>query len=132
MFYKLIGTTDPNDDTQLGNNVPRDPPPTDPILPQNHPPNNPLPPQNPHWLEDLIIKNLFKLRVLQTTYNTIPALAPMLSMLNTIVDNIEILTNEQNATLHWHDQIHAMFDEVVALNITKDDIVSLFVDPKNR
>ena len=55
----------------------------------------------------------------------------MLSTLNTIVDNIEILTNEQNVALHWHDQMHVMFDdgldydEVVALNITKDDIVSL-------
>ena len=36
----------------------------------------------------------------------------------------------------WHESMHAMFDdgldydEVVAVNITKDDIVSLFVDPK--
>ena len=60
----------------------------------------------------------------------------MLSMLNPIVGNIETLTNEQNAALCWHDEMHAIFydgldyDEVVAFNITKDDIVSLFVDPK--
>ena len=66
----------------------------------------------------------------------IPTLAPMLSMLNTIVDNIETLTNEQNAALQLHEKMHAMFedgldyDEVASLNITKVDIVSLFVDPK--
>ena len=60
----------------------------------------------------------------------------MLSSLNTIVDNIETLTNEQNVSLHWCEQMHAMFDdgldydEVAALNITKDDMISLFVDPK--
>ena len=60
----------------------------------------------------------------------------MLSMLNTIVDNIETLTIEQNVALHWHDEMHVIYDdgldydEVSALNITKDDIVSLFVDPK--
>ena len=60
----------------------------------------------------------------------------MSSMLNTIVDNIETLTNEQNVALHWHDEMHAMFDdgldydEVAALNISKDDLVSLFANPK--
>ena len=60
----------------------------------------------------------------------------MLSTLNTIVDNIEALTNEHNATLHWREEMHAMFDdgldydEVATLNITKDDIVNLFVYPK--
>ena len=60
----------------------------------------------------------------------------MLSKLNTIVDNIETLTNEQNVSLHWHEKMHTMFDdvlnydEVYALNITKDDIVNLFVIPK--
>ena len=43
---------------------------------------------------------------------------------------------EKNVARCWPDQMHAMFDdgldydEVVALNITKDDLVSLFVDPK--
>ena len=52
------------------------------------------------------------------------------------MDNIETLTNEQNVSLHWHDQMHSMFDdgldydEVVALNIAKDDIVSLLMDLK--
>ena len=60
----------------------------------------------------------------------------MLSTLNTIVDNIETLTNEQNAALHWRDEMHEMFDdgldydEVVVLNITKEDLASLFVNPK--
>ena len=60
----------------------------------------------------------------------------MLSMLNTIVDNIQTLANEKNVALHWHEKMHAMFDdgldynEVVALNITKNGIVCLFVDPK--
>ena len=60
----------------------------------------------------------------------------MLSMLNTIVGNIERLTNEQNVTLRWHEEMHAIFDdgldydEVVALNISKDDLVSLFANPK--
>ena len=73
----------------------------------------------------MIFENLPKLRALQTTYNTVPTLAPMLSMLNTIVGNIETLTNEQNATLFWRDEMHTIFydgldyDEVVALNITK-------------
>ena len=63
-------------------------------------------------------------------------MAPKLSMLNTIVDNIETLTNQQNSTLHWRDEMHEMFDdsldydEVVALNITKDDLVSLFANLK--
>ena len=57
-------------------------------------------------------------------------------MLNTIVDNIETLTNHQNVALHWRDEMHKMFDdcldydEVAALNITKDDLASLFVSPK--
>ena len=94
-------------------------------------------PQNPPRIEDLIFENLTELRTLRTTYNIVPALAPMLSMLNTIVDNIETLTNEQNGTLHWCEQMHAMFDdgldydEVAALNISKDDLVNLFADPKN-
>ena len=60
----------------------------------------------------------------------------MLSTLNTIVGNIETLTNEHNATLHWHDEMHAIFDdgldydEIAALNISKDDLVSLFANPK--
>ena len=60
----------------------------------------------------------------------------MSSTLNTIVHNIETLTNEHNIALHWHEEMHAIFDdgfdydEVATLNITKDDIVSLFVDPK--
>ena len=60
----------------------------------------------------------------------------MLSTLNTIVDNIETLTNEQNDALRWRDKMHAMFDdgldydEVVALNISKDDLVSLLLNPK--
>ena len=84
----------------------------------------------------MIFENVIELRALRTTYNTLPTLAPMLSILNTIVDNIEILTNEQNAALHWHDEMHATFedgldyDEVAALNISKDDLVALFVDPK--
>ena len=60
----------------------------------------------------------------------------MLSTLNTIVDNIETLTNQQNVALHWRDEMHKMFDdgldydEVVALNITKEDLASLFANPK--
>ena len=52
------------------------------------------------------------------------------------MDNIETLTIEQNATLRWRDEMHAMFDdgsdydEVVVLNISKDDLVSLFANPK--
>jgi len=73
---------------------------------------------------------------LRTIYNNVPTLAPTLSMLNIIVDNIETLTNQQNVTIHWHDKMHEMFDdgldydEVVALNITKDDLASLFANPK--
>ena len=61
----------------------------------------------------------------------------MLSTLNTIVDIIETLTNEQIASLHWHDQMHDIFDdgldydEVAILNISKYDLVSLFVNPKS-
>ena len=127
---------DQNDDTEVGNNIPRNPPPNDSVPPQNHPPNDPLPPQNPPQIKDLINENLTELRGLQTTYNNVPALAPMLSMLNTIVDNIEKLTNEQNVALCWHDEMHAIFDdgldydEVVALNLSKDDLVALFVNPK--
>ena len=102
---------DQNDDTKARNIVPCNPPPNDPAPHQNHPPNDPLPPQNPPRIEDLIFENLAKLRVLRTTYNTISALAPMLSMSNTIVDNIETLTNEQNVSLHWCEQMHAMFDD---------------------
>ena len=60
----------------------------------------------------------------------------MLSMLNTIVDNIQTLTIEQNVALHWCEKMHAIYDdgldydEVLALSISKDDIVNLFVDPK--
>ena len=60
----------------------------------------------------------------------------MLSTLNTIVDTIENLTNQQNVALHWHDEMHEMFDdgldydEVATLNITKDDLASLFVNLK--
>ena len=91
---------DPNDDIEPRRSVPHDPPPNDPVPPQNCPPNNPLPPQNPPRIKDLIFVNPTKLRALQTTYNNIVALAPMLSMLNTIVDNIETLTNEHNVSLH--------------------------------
>lgn len=42
----LLGMDDSNDDTEVGNNVPRNPPPNDLVPPQNHLPNNPLPPQN--------------------------------------------------------------------------------------
>ena len=65
-----------------------------------------------------------------------PTLASMLSTLNTRVDNIEILTNEQFFSLRLHDKMHATFDdgldydEVVTLNISKDDLVSLFANPK--
>ena len=57
-------------------------------------------------------------------------------MLNTIVDNIETLTNQQNVALHWRDEMHEMFDdgldydEVAALNITKEDLASLFANLK--
>ena len=60
----------------------------------------------------------------------------MLSTLNTIVDNIETLTNQKNATLRWRDEMHAMFDdgldydEIAALNITKEVLASLFANPK--
>lgn len=60
----------------------------------------------------------------------------MLSMLNTIVDNIKTLTEEQNSTLRWRDEMHEMFDdeldydEVVAINISIDDLVGLFVNQK--
>ncbi|MDF3675401.1 hypothetical protein, partial [Enterobacter hormaechei] len=103
---------DQNDDTEAGNNIP-------------------LPPQNPPQIEDLINENLTELKGLHRTYNNVPALAPMLSTLNTIVDNIETLTNQQNAALRWHDQMHEMFDdgldydEVAALNISKDNMASL-------
>lgn len=136
MFCELIGMADRNDDTEARNIVPRNSPPNNPVPPQNFPPTDPLPPQNPPRIEDLIFKNLAELRVLQTTYNTIPALAPTLSMLNAILDNIETLTNEHNVSLHWLDEMHAMFDdgldydEVAALNISKDDLVSLFMNPK--
>ena len=60
----------------------------------------------------------------------------MLSTLNTIVHNIETLTNKQNAILRWHDEMHEMFDdgldynEVAVLNIRKDDLVGLSTNPK--
>ena len=136
MFYKLIGMANQNDNTEARNIIPRNPPPNDLVPLQNHPPNDPLPHQNPPQIEDLINENLIELRGLQRTYNNVPALAPMLSMLNTIVDNIETLTNKQNATLFWHDEMHEIFydgldyDEVVALNITKDDLAGLFANPK--
>ena len=72
----------------------------------------------------------------QDTYNNIPALTPMLSTLNIILDNIENLADEKNVSLHWREKIHAMFDDgldfddIVTLNISKDDIVNLFVNPK--
>ena len=52
------------------------------------------------------------------------------------MDNIETLTNKQNIALFWRDTMHEMFDdgldydEVAALNITKDDLASLFANPK--
>ena len=128
---------DQNDDTKARNNIPCNPPPNDPIPPQNRPPNDPLPPQNPSRIEDLINENLTELRGLHRTYNNAPALAPILSMLNTIVDSIETLTNEQNSTLQWFNEMHELFDdgldydEVVALNINEEDMVILFADPKN-
>lgn len=60
----------------------------------------------------------------------------MLSTLNTILGNIETLTNEHNVSLHWRDEMHAIFDdgldynEVAALNISKDDLVGLLANPK--
>ena len=60
----------------------------------------------------------------------------MLSTLNTIVDNIETLTNQQNVALRWRDEMHTMFDdgldydEIAALNITKEVLASLFANPK--
>ena len=134
MFCKLIGMTDQNDDTEARNNIPHNLPPNNPVPPWNCPPNDPLPPQNPPRIKYLINENLTKLRGLRRTYNNVPALAPMLSTLNTIVDNIETLTNQQNATLCWCDEMHAIFDdgldydEVVALNITKEDLASLFAN----
>ena len=97
MFCELIGVANQNDDTEARNIVPRNPSPNDLVPPQNCPPNDPLPPQNPPQIKDLIIENLTELRALQTTYNNVPTLAPMLSTLKTIVDNNETLTNEQNA-----------------------------------
>ena len=50
--------------------------------------------------------------------------------------NIETLTNEHNATLRWHDEMHEMFDvglgydEVVTFNITKEDLTGIFANPK--
>ena len=44
--------------------------------------------------------------------------------------------NQKNVALHWRDEMHTMFDdgldydEVAALNITKDDLASLFANPK--
>lgn len=131
----LIGTVDPNDDTKARNNVSCNPSPNDLVPPQNHPPNDSLPYQNRPRIEDLTYEDLIELRVLQTTYNNILALAPMPSTLNIIVDNIERLINEQKVSLHWHEIMHSMLDdgfnhgEVMALNITKDDIVSLFANP---
>ena len=127
---------DSNDNNEPRTNVPHNPPPNDLVPPQNCPPNDPLPPQNPPQIEVLIFEKLVKLRVLRTTYNTIPTSAPMLSTLNTMVDNIETLTDHQNVALHWCDEMYAMFDdvldydEVAALNISKDDLVDLFVNPK--
>ena len=120
-----------NDDTEAGKNIPCNPTRNDPVPPQNYSPNDPPPPQNPPWIEDLINENLTELKGLRRTYNNVPTLVHMLSTLNTIVDNIETLTNQQNATLHCHDKIHEMFDdgldydEVATLNITKDDLASL-------
>ena len=137
MFCKLIGMANQNDDTEARNTIPHNPPQNDLVPPQNHPPNDPLPPQNPPRIEDLINENLTKLRGLHRTYNNVPALALMLSTLNTIVDNIETLTNQQNVALHWRDEMQEMFDdgldydEVAALNITKEDLASLFCEPEN-
>ena len=137
MFCKLIGMPDQNDDIEARNTISRNPSLNNLVPPQNHPPNDPLPPQNPPQIKDLIFENLAELRALRTTYNTIPALTPMLSTLNTIVGNIETLTNEQNVALCWHEKMHAMFDdgldydEVVALNINKDNLDVLFCEPKN-
>ena len=100
MFFNSIGMANQNDDTEAGNNIPHNPLPNNQVPTQNLAPNDPLPPQNPPQIEDLINENLTKLRGLHRTYNNIPALAPMLSTLNTIVDNIETLTNQQNAALH--------------------------------
>ena len=90
---------DPNDNTEAGNNVPCNPPPNDLCPLKTVHQMIPYPPQNPPQIKDLIFENLTKLRVLQITYITIPTLTPMLSMLNTIVDNIKTLTNEQNVAL---------------------------------
>ena len=87
---------DQNDDIEARNIFPRKPPPNDPVPSQNLRPNDPLLPQNPPRIEDLIFENLTELRALRTTYDIVPTLAPMLSTLNTIVDNIETLTNQHS------------------------------------
>ena len=102
---------DQNDDIEARNNVPCNLQSNNLVPPQNLLPKNLLPPQNPPRIKDLIFENLFELRVLRTTYNTTLTLAPILSTLNTIVDNIEIITNKKNVSLRWRDQMHAMFDD---------------------
>ena len=105
------------------------------------PPNNPPPPEDvpitkPHYLEDLIGDNLNELRGFETAYANIPTLCPMFTTLNTIIENMEKLTQQHNAALLCHDSMHAQFDDgldydqVMNLNITKHDIANLFVDPK--
>ncbi|WP_233109402.1 hypothetical protein, partial [[Clostridium] innocuum] len=59
--------------------------------PNNNPENNP-PYLNPKSLQDLIQENLNTIRGFQNTYQNIPTLGPMLATLNTIVGNIDTLT----------------------------------------
>ena len=60
----------------------------------------------------------------------------MLSTIKTIVANIETLTKQHDATLCWHDEMHCQFDdsfnydELVALNISKQNLTRLFANPK--
>lgn len=70
-----------------------------PLEPQPHL-NYPLPPKNLLCLEDLINLNLNKLWGLQTTYQNIHVFSPMLSTLNSIVQNIETLIEQHNVALH--------------------------------
>lgn len=126
------------DNTKPWNNVPQNPLPkvSQPYQNPQPLPNDPLPPQNPPWIEYLIQNNLTKLMVLKSTSNNIPTLDLILSILNTIVDNIQTLSKNQNVSLYWYKEMYSLYDdkldydEVVSLNITKDDVVDLFVNPK--
>ena len=87
-------------------------------------------------IHDLIQESLNQLSIVQWSYNNNPALSPMLSTLNTIVDNIESLTEHHDVTLRWHDGMHYQFDEnfdydgVATFNISKKELTNLFSNPK--